>query len=260
MLSRHDCRDCRFSVCARSSAAATAQRHERTIFASSGSYLSGTTGKMRAMTAPPDSSPPPIRWVSELQHFATLVQPLGVQWMLVGSSATAVRGVPLAPGDLDVLVRAPHDVTAVAAVMPSIEDREVNADPATFLSTKARPVLEFANGTWFLGRWHLNDVEVEVAHIRSSRQEQDRLLETSGEAVWHRCESVEVLGMRIPIVPLEVQMATMLARGQHDRLSHVMQAGAASHLNGELLRAALHDQGFDDAGSLPPPLRVLLAH
>jgi hypothetical protein len=114
------------------------------------------------VTVPRILSPPLIPWVRALLQFATLVQPLGVEWMIVGSGATAVRGVALVFDDLDVLVSTPQDVASVAAVMPSIEDDEMNADPTTFLSTRARPIPMFGDGTWRSG-----DVEVEVAHIHS---------------------------------------------------------------------------------------------
>jgi len=86
-----------------------------------------------------------------------------------------LRRHALVPGDLDILVSAPHEVAAIAEVMPSVESDEGNADPRAFLSSIARPVLEFADGTWFFGRWRLNDVEVEVAHIRCAPPECERL-------------------------------------------------------------------------------------
>lgn len=206
-----------------------------------------------------DSTSSPVPWMGALSRFARLVQHVGAEWMLVGSAATAVRGVDLVPGDLDALVRAALDVESIAAVMPSSDDDDGNADPASFLSSTARPVLRFANGRWALGRWHLGGVEVEVAHIHSAGRERDRLIETAGDRIWRKRESVDLLGSRIPIVPLEVQIATMVVRAQDERLLRVMRVVAETGLRQDLLREALRDRGFKDGTALPAPIRSFLA-
>jgi hypothetical protein len=87
----------------------------------------------------------------------------------------------------------------------------------------------------------------------------DRLLdETSGDAVWAECEVVDLVeGLRLPIVPLEVQIATMVARQQHERLGAVAQVLGVSDLRVDLLRQALTDRGFDDLSALPEALRPI---
>ena len=65
-----------------------------------------------------DAYPSPAPWVLSLQLFVKLVRPVGVDWMLVGSAATAARRADLAPADLDILARQPKGVTRMAAVMP----------------------------------------------------------------------------------------------------------------------------------------------
>jgi hypothetical protein len=74
----------------------------------------------------------------------------------------------------------------------------------------------------------------------------ERLLETTGDAVWHRCEVMRSSTHKIPVVPLEIQMATMVARRQHHRLSQVIRSVAKSEVREGLLRVAVHDRGFAD--------------
>jgi hypothetical protein len=203
------------------------------------------------------SAPRAAPWVRALHEFTRLVESLDVEWMLVGSAATASRGVDLVPADLDVLVPAPQDVEAIASVMPGLADDDGDADPGTFLSSKARPVLVFADGAWSLGRWCMDHVRVEVVSIRAARPDRGRLLETAGGPVWLRREPVSVFGVWVPTVPLEVQIATMVARGQQGRLARVMDGGTG-RLRPELLREALHGRGLDEVALLPSPLQRLL--
>lgn len=92
---------------------------------------------------------------------------------------------------------------------------------------------------WTFGRWLVCDIQVELAHI-------DRpgvgplLLETAGDAVWSSERVLSWRGIEIPIVPLEVQIATMLTRGQDDRLAAVQEAvNAGLEADGALLADAL---------------------
>lgn len=193
----------------------------------------------------------PASWVGALLRFAELVHPLAVDWMLVGSAATAVRGVELDPGDLDVLVRGPQDVGRIAAVMPALEDDDGELDPERFLSSKVRPTITFDSGSWTFGRWHLGEVKVEVAHISAPESEPYQLIETMGDLVWLERQIIDLEGTQIPIVPLEVQIATMVARGQDARLARVVDAPPALQVHAELLSRALSARGGLDQSALP---------
>lgn len=87
-------------------------------------------------------------WVGALLRFADMVHPLAVDWMLVGSAATALRGVELDPGDLDVLVRRSQDVARVAALMPTRSHDDGELDPGKFVSSKTRPTITFDSRSW----------------------------------------------------------------------------------------------------------------
>lgn len=205
------------------------------------------------------STEPVNEWRSALLEFALLVGPVPAEWMLVGSAATAIRGVPVRPGDVDVLARRPEDVERIASVMPSVDDALDDTEPGTFLSSRGTPVLTFGEGSWVLGRWHLSDVKVEVAHIRSDSSEEDLLLETSGDPVWSERSLVELQGVSIPTVPVEVQIATMMMRDQHERLAQTLERVETPDLRISLLRRALSDRGLTDTSPLPTSLQNALA-
>jgi hypothetical protein len=66
------------------------------------------------------------------------------------------------------------------------------------------------------------------------------LAETFGTAVWLRRRVVSWRGTRIAIVPLEVQIATMLVRDQQERLRAVQDAvDPEVDLDRDLLRDAI---------------------
>jgi len=114
------------------------------------------------------------------------------------------------PNDIDISVRRAADVSKLATVLkPAEPPDDPVLDPRTFLSTTEQPVITFANDTWTLGRWLIGGTKVEVAHILS---DDDLVVETSGAAVWRYRQSVDWRDRNVPIMPLEVQLATMLIR------------------------------------------------
>ncbi len=185
-----------------------------------------------------------VGWDVALERFASLAQAASADWMLVGGAASAVHGVGLKPGDVDVSARTVADVVELASVLPPVDavtgDSEL--DPETFLSTERRPLLSFDGGTWTFGRWVLAGEKVEIAHIAADHS---RLHETVGGEVWRHRQWCAWRAIQLPIVPLEVQLATMLRRGLTDR-----GRAAAARLrerghDPDLLRRALEDQDVD---------------
>ncbi|MDQ2846327.1 MAG: hypothetical protein M3Y77_08245, partial [Actinomycetota bacterium] len=151
-------------------------------------------------------------WRAALQQFAGLAATTSAEWMLVGSAASAVHGVELSPGDIDVLARTPNDVVKLVAVLPSLDmPGQLDVDPQTFVSTTEQPVITF--GGWTFGRWFLDGETVELAHIAGVH----RGLTENGGDVWRLRRLVRWRGNLLPIVPLEVQLATMLSRKLDER-------------------------------------------
>jgi hypothetical protein len=182
---------------------------------------------------------------------ATFVDRVGVRlrWMLVGSAATAVHGAVVTPGDVDILVHpdTPDDTMARGLAplnaFAGEAARAVASDGlATFASTREYPLLATANGRWLFGRWSVWSCVVEVARIREPVSPHV-LLETEGSTVWDFRDEADWRGRLVPIVPLEVQLATTVARGLAGRELAIL---AQLRLNG--VRASILERSFRDRG------------
>jgi len=79
-------------------------------------------------------------WATTLGLAAEILNRSRVPWMLVGSAATALRGVAIEPKDLDIAVSSAQDVALAAELMPSPRLETSQHSPAEWFST-ARPLL-----------------------------------------------------------------------------------------------------------------------
>lgn len=186
-------------------------------------------------------------WLAALERFAGLAATTSADWMLVGSAASAVHGVDLQPGDVDLLAHTAADVFELAAVLPPAEAvaDQLKIDPKTFLSTKSQSVVTFGEGAWTFGRWLLDGTKVEVAHIAGD----DGLLhETSGREIWRNRQWIAWRGIQLPIVPLEVQLATMLSRDLTNRSEAAKARLRERGYDADLLIKAHTDQGVASPG------------
>ncbi len=200
-------------------------------------------------------------WSDALGELAARLERTDVEWMLVGSAATALWGAAIEPGDLDVAVATSTGVRAAAKVLPCQADQSAATDGLWF-SSLVEPTMTFvadADARWTFGRWMLAGVKVELAHIDGGAPA-DLLRETSGTAVWQERTFLNWNGARIPVVPLEVQLATMIFRDQDDRLQASLSAVDPASLDLAMLRRALADR---EAGGpslrIPETIRSLIA-
>ncbi len=198
-------------------------------------------------------------WRPALATFAEAVRPFNLRWMLVGSAATRLHGVAgISPGDVDVLV---HPDTQDATLLHLASELTV-AHPSssapsaetldTFLSTPDRPL--FASEPWLFGRWQVSGAKLEVARITAHLD--SGIAETHGRKAWQHRQWVNWEGLRIPVIPLEIQWATITLRGQQDRLAAIAAMPLASW-NEELARQALVDRGLDPEEHPASPITVI---
>lgn len=175
-------------------------------------------------------------WAGALERFLATTAPLSLEWMLVGSAATAVHGATVAPGDIDVLVHPTVSEADLGPLAQALLPHAANASPGqdldVALSTAARPWYSSADGGWLLGRWIAEGCRVEAARI-TQHLETRAIVETHGRPVWGVREVVTWRSQRVPVVPLEVQLATLLAREYSGRI--------------EAVTARLSERGFDAA-------------
>jgi hypothetical protein len=180
-----------------------------------------------------------------------------IDWMLLGSAATALRGIAIVPGDIDIAVLAPDGVARAATVLPTPSE---STDSNLWFSTLTQPALQWgdADERWHFGRWMINDVKVELAHIDAPAVA-ELLVETRGPLVWRERETLSCHGHPVPTVPIEVQLATMMSRRQDDRIDVTIAALDRTSLDVQLLRRAIADKQSEVPGlGVPEQLEQLL--
>lgn len=213
--------------------------------------LSVVAASFGAMTAP---------WTTVLARVAELLNADRVDWLLLGSAATALRGAAVVPGDIDIACRTEDDIVRAAAVLPTPQSASADG-PADWISTTAAPVLRFG-GTderWTFGRWIIDGVKVELAHIDAPAVA-GLMLETRTPLVWAHQQTLDCHGQPVPVVPLEVQLVTMIARHQDARLAATIAAVDPAALDLPLLRRAIADKKSEDPTlALPEPIKTLAA-
>jgi hypothetical protein len=193
-------------------------------------------------------------WTTTLATVAERLNDAHIDWMLLGSAATALRGVAIFPGDIDIAVLAADDITHAATVLPTPPEPP---DRNLWFSTIAQPALQWGdeNERWRFGRWMINDVKVELAHIDAPAVA-DLMVETRSPLIWRERQTLTCHEQHIPAVPVEVQLATMMARQQHARIEATI---AHTPLNLQLLRRAIADKQSEIPGlAVPEQLRQLL--
>lgn len=182
-----------------------------------------------------------------------------VAWLLVGSAATAIHGAAIDPGDIDILMATTAEVHEAADALPNRTERWPDTNPGTWHSSIAQPVLTWVDGagtTWTFGRSTIQNTKVELANVQTAVPN-SHLTEThatQSDAIpvrWHR--------RILPVVPLELQIATMIGRDQQSRLEATLAGADLSGLNSVTLRRAITDRQIKASDPRVPsaPLGVL---
>lgn len=199
-------------------------------------------------------------WSAALTFTAEILNRNRIPWMLVGSGATALRGAAIMPGDLDIAVNSAADLAQAARLMPT-PDVEIPQDPVPeWFSTTSAPTLSFggANEEWTFGRWIIEGFRVEIAHIESPGTA-TLYLETRSPLSWSDREILHCSGHDIPTVPIEPQLATMMARGQAERIEATLAVVDVGLLDRSRLRRAIDDKRTEVPDlTIPDQIRQLL--
>lgn len=180
---------------------------------------------------------------------ATFIESVGshLRWMLIGSAATAVHGVAITPGDVDILIHPDTPDTLMRSELDELDGFAASSVPsgelATFASIHDHPLLGTSDGSWLFGRWTIHGCQVEVARIREP-VEAGLLFETLGRAVWEFREVLDWHGQPIPVVPLEVQLAAIVSRGLDQRARAARARLAEIGCREDLLHRAFADRSL----------------
>ncbi|WP_240417044.1 hypothetical protein [Paenibacillus periandrae] len=190
-------------------------------------------------------------WEEALTTFCKLYFNSGMQidWILVGSVGSVIQGADMNPNDIDIYTKDWVGVEQLAGLLEPFQLDEKSDLPyhdANWLSSKEEPyhTQTFSTGfTWTKGRWRVNSFLLEVVHISESAgipdSEDGEGIWEGGKYIWNKARYVDFDHIRIPLIPLEIQLESNLRRKRQDRIDAIMHALKAGGLDEELLNKAL---------------------
>lgn len=146
----------------------------------------------------------PVLWEEALRSVAPLLDKGGVNWWIVGSAATAVRGVEVAVRDLDIVV----DEAKVGEIDSLLEEYVV--EPTT-------PTPGWI-ASWF-GRAFIN---ARVEWVAGNPESADDPQPTeAGPVARGQLEKVDWQGLTLRVPPLYLQLDVSRRRGLYERVDSI---------------------------------------
>jgi hypothetical protein len=142
-----------------------------------------------------------VPWEKGLDSFCSLLEGTGVDWWLTGSCAACIRGVPLNPHDIDVMVDS-RDVPALTEIL-----KDALIEPIA--DTRGWLTKDF--GVVFL------HCRIDIASDPSPALDCPNPADC-GPYAKARLETVLWRGHAIKVPPLELQIGVNRARGRVDRV------------------------------------------
>jgi hypothetical protein len=144
----------------------------------------------------------PVPWQDALAEVCRRFIPAGVDWWLAGSAALAVRGAPLIPGDLDLIVSGPDSIRAGSLLADGLIE----------------PVVR---GEWDLSQWWgraFVHARVEWAGGVTAAADKPEITDF-GPAAAAALRVVRWRGWDIRVPPLALQRAVSARRGLPGRVA-----------------------------------------
>lgn len=188
-----------------------------------------------------------------------------LRWAVIGSVATALQGCRVEPRDIDFLARQPDEVFRFAACMAVYAPPVCPLPPGDpmWVASAERSVdvsTDAYGFRWHFARWIVDGVKVEVAHIspppRFRTSADGAGIWEGGAEIWPHVVWTPFEGRTIPVVPLEIQLATNLSRGLENRVSEIVAVFRRRGYDRGLLDRALRveTRARVDALLAEPPL------
>ncbi|MFI7044568.1 hypothetical protein ACQP10_26565 [Streptosporangium sandarakinum] len=153
-----------------------------------------------------------------------------------GTGAALLQGVRLPAGDIDLLVARREDVDTFATALSSFPCLH----PAAWLPAASQ----------YFARYEIDGVKMEISTVE--RQVDSDGLECAGPGPWRHYVMVTCGSHRVPVVRLELRLATELLRDRPDRYEPLLDHMGAHGFDSGLLRTAM------DAHRLPVERRRLV--
>lgn len=142
---------------------------------------------------------------------------------VVGTASSALRGVALPVGDVDILARDRHTVDELVLA----------------LGSPSATVIQTPFGHQYLADHAVGGVPVQVSTVESTVSGRRRLAECVGETPWRYYSLVDVAGRPIPVVASELRLASDIMRGRDDRWRPIAAHLVTTGVDVELLSQAV---------------------
>ncbi|SEN22799.1 hypothetical protein [Nonomuraea pusilla] len=157
-------------------------------------------------------------------------------YRVCGTGAALLQGVPLPAGDIDILLAGREDLETFAAVLSSF--------PCLYAASW------LPESSQYFTRFEVNGVDVELSTVE--RQVDSDALECVGSGPWQHHVLIACGSHQVPVIRLEIRLATELLRDRADRYEPLLDHMATHGFDPDLLRRAL------DACSIPAHRRRLV--
>ena len=161
----------------------------------------------------------PVPWQKALLAFLQVVEGEKLTWWLRGSAALAVRGLDIAPGDIDL----------------TTDDAGAHRLGALLLDYLVEPVIPVHN--WFCNWWGRAfwDVRIEWMGGVNETADQPEVGDFGPEAE-RRAETVIWHGYEIHVPPLDLQLAVSERRGLTERAALIWQVMTSANRSHRLVK------------------------
>ncbi|MDO3411530.1 hypothetical protein QWJ34_17325 [Saccharibacillus sp. CPCC 101409] len=161
---------------------------------------------------------------------AGALQTSGLPYLFVGSVSTWIQGCEIVPNDVDLLMREAADVRRALRVLNPDTDEGV------------RFFEDAAGIRWTFARGRSHGAKIEIAHIEPPEEDESGGSEgiwENGPSIWAYKKTHPFAGLALPVVPLEIQLATCLNRGLEQRADAVIRVLKRGGCDWSLLRRAI---------------------
>jgi hypothetical protein len=167
---------------------------------------------------------------SALETALTTLKAVGAdpEYRLGGTSAALLQGVQLPVGDVDLLMARREDVDTVAAALSSF--------PCLY-ATSWLP-----ESSQYFARYEVNRVPLEISTVEQETDSDG--MECIGRGPWEHYVLVTCGSHRVPVVRLELRLATELLRDRPDRYDPLLGHLAAQGFDPDLLNRAMTARGL----------------
>ncbi|TDD24576.1 hypothetical protein [Nonomuraea diastatica] len=145
-----------------------------------------------------------------------------------GTGAALLQGVRLPVGDIDLLVARRKDVDAFAAALASF--------PCLYAASW------LAQSPQYFARYDVHGVHVEISTVEQETDSDE--MECVGRGPWQHHVLITCGPHRVPVVRLELRLATELLRDRPDRYEPLMDHMAAQGFDRALLHRAMAARGL----------------